>query len=455
MSPSRLFTPSRLSILALLASACATQGPTDSDEAQARRFANPAAFDAAGEFFWRAVRDHDDAGTSRDLANHLKRPDAREAFASAMQMFRWENGRLNSWHLTARATAGDEEHRQYELQCSRGVVRAVLTFHRKTGHITNLQIVRTSVYVAAPVPGIDSAVSWTETTVGPGLGATIASPRAAATGGKLSAVVLIGESGRLDRDESTGPVRPFRDLGDGLASRGVVTIRFDKRSFVSPHAFGRVFTIDEDLIQDGASAVAVIRRQPSVDPSRVFIVGHGLGGLAAVASARRAGDIAGLVLVGVPARPLLYVTLERLRDREPDDDVMTQATVDAQSIIDGTAPRDAQILGAPAAFWYDLAKRDTFEELRALRRPVLLLRGETDTYATAIDQQRWLQELAGVPVRAEGIPLVDHFLMTPMTRNLAPSEAEAGAGPRVPEYLLDMVADFVAKAPDRTTRRAR
>ena len=58
-----------------------------------------------------------------------------------------------------------------------------------------------------------------------------------------------------------------------------------------------------------------------------------------------------------------------------------------------------------------------------------------------------------LPVRAEGIPLVDHFLMTPMTRNLAPSEAEAGAGPRVPEYLLDMVADFVAKAPNRTTRR--
>jgi hypothetical protein len=189
----------------------------------------------------------------------------------------------------------------------------------------------------------------------------------------LPAVVLVGESGPLDRDETTGILRPFRDLGDGLAARGIVTIRFDKRCFSQPQLCGRAFTIDDDLVQDAISAVAVVRREPSVDPSRVFIIGHGLGGIAAAPIAHGAGNIAGLVLIAVPARPLLYVSLEEIRGRDPPPppEVMARAAVQAQGVLDGTAPATAGVLGAPAAFWYDLAKRDPFQDVRQVADDVL------------------------------------------------------------------------------------
>lgn len=441
---------SLLPLLSLLAGACATNRPALEPAGDAAR---PGDLEEFGDQFWRAVRDEDDDALVRHLANHLKRPPAQEALVRELAVFVWENGPLKTWQMTAKARAGEDELREYELRCARGVVRAVLTFHNRTRHITDLKMARRAIYVPAPAPGIAGAVSWTDTTVGPGLGATIAVPRAPA-GARLPAMVLIGDSGRLDRDETTGLVRPFRDLGDGLAARGVVTIRFDKRSFSMPEVFGRVFTIDDDLVQDGASAVAVVRRQPAVDPSRVFIVGHGLGGLAAVAIARRVGNVAGVVLVGVPARPLLYVTLEELRDSDPGDKVMARAAGEVQSVTDGQAPPDKAILGAPAAFWYDLAKRNTLAELRALGRPVLLLRGETDSYASANDQQRWLNDLSGTPVRAESVPLTDHLMVAPLVRRISSSDLAAGAGPQVSAYLLDMVADFVVKSSARSVGRA-
>jgi pimeloyl-ACP methyl ester carboxylesterase len=407
--------------------------------------------DAYGDDFWRAIRDGDEVAFWRNVAGHLKRPPRREVFDRALALFIWENGRPKSWHMTSKAIDGDEERRRYELECTRSTVNAVLTFHRKTRHITNVEVEPRTTYTATPMAGVEAAVTWTDVTVGPALGATIASPRHP-TAAKLPAVVLIGGGGPLDRDESDGPIRPFRDLGDGLASRGIVTIRFDKRAFARPQTLEPRFTLDDDLINDGLSAVAVLRREPLVDSSRVLIVGHGLGGLAAIEIAHRSGDLAGLVMVGVPARPLIYVTLERLRDMDPDENVMARAAVDVQAIADGSAPPHAPVLGVPAAFWYDLAKRDLFEDVRTLGCPVLLVRGEVDEYASANDHQRWLQQLRGKQARNEEVPIINHLLVPPISRALTHAEIEAGAAPTIPKYVLDMLADFVTKAPARRSQ---
>jgi pimeloyl-ACP methyl ester carboxylesterase len=399
-----------------------------------------------GEEFMKALRDGDDVTALRRFAPHLKRQLTPGRFAVGRQALSHHFGQIMSWRLVTKETDHEEERREYELQCSRTVVHATLTFHRGTTNIIGVSLFRDSVYVPAPVPGIENAISWTDTTVGPSLGATVASPRDS-VGGSRPAVVLIGEGGSLDRDETVGVLRPFRDLGDGLASRGIVTIRFDKRCFSLPQVCRKVFTVDEDLIQDAVSAVAVVRRETGVDPSRIFIVGHGLGGLVAAEVARRAGGVAGLVMMGVPARPLIYVTLEKLREKNVSDEVMTRAAAQVKSVLDKTAPQSAEILGTSAAFWYDLAKRDIVADLRRLARPVLLVRGEADGYAVATDQQRWLEELAGLKVRAETIPLVNHGMVAIVPTSAARSGPPSDGGPRVPEYLLDLIADFVTRSP--------
>ena len=92
-------------------------------------------------------------------------------------------------------------------------------------------------------------------------------------------VVLVHGSGPNDRDETVGANKPFRDLAHGLAGRGIVVLRYDKRSKVAPLAFmGRPFTVDEEVVDDALSAAALLRGLPEVDPSRVVVLGHSLGG---------------------------------------------------------------------------------------------------------------------------------------------------------------------------------
>ena len=50
--------------------------------------------------------------------------------------------------------------------------------------------------------------------------------------GPFPAVVLVQGSGPSDRDETIGGLKPFRDLAEGLAERGVAVYRFDKRTYV-------------------------------------------------------------------------------------------------------------------------------------------------------------------------------------------------------------------------------
>src|SRR5450432_1955251 len=48
--------------------------------------------------------------------------------------------------------------------------------------------------------------------------------------GPFPGVVLVQGSGPNDRDETVGAVKVFKDLAEGLASRGMVVLRYEKRT---------------------------------------------------------------------------------------------------------------------------------------------------------------------------------------------------------------------------------
>ncbi len=50
-------------------------------------------------------------------------------------------------------------------------------------------------------------------------------------GAPYPAVVLVHGSGFSDMDSRVYAARPFKDIAEGLAERGVASIRYDKRTF--------------------------------------------------------------------------------------------------------------------------------------------------------------------------------------------------------------------------------
>jgi hypothetical protein len=112
-----------------------------------------------------------------------------------------------------------------------------------------------------------------------------------------AAVVLVHGSGPNDRDETVGPNKPFRDLAQGLASRGIAVLRYDKRTKVHGMKMGGImntFTVKEETVDDALAAVALLRKTEGIDPRRVFVLGHSLGGTLAPRIAKGDPGIAGL-----------------------------------------------------------------------------------------------------------------------------------------------------------------
>ncbi|HUR19272.1 MAG TPA: DUF3887 domain-containing protein, partial [Vicinamibacterales bacterium] len=76
-------------------------------------------------------------------------------------------------------------------------------------------------------PGANAAITAGSLT----LPAIITLPKGA---GPAPLIVLVHGSGAHDADETIGPNKPFRDLAEGLAARGIATLRYVKRNRIAP-----------------------------------------------------------------------------------------------------------------------------------------------------------------------------------------------------------------------------
>lgn len=88
--------------------------------------------------------------------------------------------------------------------------------------------------------------------------------------GPFPAIILVHGSGPQDRDETIGPNKPFRDLAWGLASRGIVVLRYEKRTrqYATKLAAGTDnLTVQEESIADASEAVSLLQKINAVMPT--------------------------------------------------------------------------------------------------------------------------------------------------------------------------------------------
>lgn len=155
-----------------------------------------------------------------------------------------------------------------------------------------------------------SSFSEHEVTVGTGplaVSGTVSVPRGQAPS---PGVVLLAGGGPFDRDETSGPNKPLKDLAWGLASRGAAVLRFDKATYAHPEAAAAPdLTMTQEYVPHAVDAVGLLRNHRSVDPERVFVLGHSMGGKVAPAVAVAEPTVAGLVIMAGDTQPMHHAAV--------------------------------------------------------------------------------------------------------------------------------------------------
>jgi len=125
-----------------------------------------------------------------------------------------------------------------------------------------------------------------------------------AKGTNFPIVVLLHGSGPSDMDETVGPNKPFKDLAAGLATKGIASIRYVKRTLAYAGEFTKIFTVKEEVTDDALAAIALARTIPGADKKKIYLFGHSMGGMLAPKLATLAPDLNGLIMAAAPARKL-------------------------------------------------------------------------------------------------------------------------------------------------------
>ncbi|QLK25882.1 alpha/beta hydrolase [Natrinema zhouii] len=233
-------------------------------------------------------------------------------------------------------------------------------------------------------------------------------------------VVLVHGAGAGTKNSDRGGSEPFRDLAEGLATRGIASLRYDKRlptCEVEPSAH----TLDHVTVDDALVATERLRTVDGVDADRIVAVGHGLGGTATPRIAARDGNLAGVGGLAAPARPYHELTLEQLEYKVSVGDhewgglerIYERWSDEIDQVRAGEYESGDELLGKPGAFWNSLAAYDHLGTAADVDVPLYLLQGERDFQVTAADDlERWRSELDGESTVAfETYDDLDHLFM--------------------------------------------
>ncbi len=272
--------------------------------------------------------------------------------------------------------------------------------------------------------------------------------------GRCPAVVLVHGSGPLDRDESVGPNKPFRDLAWGLAGKGIAVFRYEKRTREHAAKFlpqPRI-TLKEETVDDAVRAVNFLRQRPEIAPGRIFVLGHSLGGLAAPRIGAAEAGVRGLIILAGSTRPLEDIILEQTKyilsvngtSNSESETNLQQLKAEVEKVkklgpADAAAP--GLLLGAPNCYWLDLRNYDPVAAAKALPQPMLILQGGRDYQVTKADFEGWKAGLGGEKrVTFQFYPDLNHLFIAGIGKSTPAEYEHAG---HVAEVVVNDIASWI------------
>jgi pimeloyl-ACP methyl ester carboxylesterase len=231
------------------------------------------------------------------------------------------------------------------------------------------------------------------------LAGTLALP---SSDGRFPGVLLIGGSGRIDRNQNHETISSniFLDIANHLAGQGFASLRYDKRGIgLSQGSFLETGFFDN--VADAFAALDYLRACEETLSERVFILGASEGAVISTRMAGQGADVAGAILVAGSMR-------------KGEDALKWQA----QQVVEGVEESrrwellQTQLSASMSARWLsEFLDYDPSDDFARIGVPVLAITGSKDIQANPRDLQR-MSEIARTDFECHELPDVTHVLRT-------------------------------------------
>jgi len=280
------------------------------------------------------------------------------------------------------------------------------------------------------------------------------------------AIVLVHGSGPNDMDEKVGNCYTFKDLAKGFAERGIATIRYDKRTKTygkqmvkSPEASS--MTVWDETIEDALFATELIRKDPRINPDKVFIAGHSMGAMLAPRIDAEGGNYAGLILLAGSPRKLEEIMIEQqdnaianlnpiLRWIGSKQMMKIRAKLDGLYEMSDEEAKQKTFLGKYVKLYYlkEWGSKPAVDYLKDLTKPILIMQGDMDFHVSVENDFNKYKEIMGDRPNAtfKLYPNLNHlFMQTTYGLDVSKGLKEYKKPQHIEEYVIDDIAQWVNK----------
>ena len=270
-------------------------------------------------------------------------------------------------------------------------------------------------------------------------------------------VLLIPGSGPTDRDGNNPmgmKAASLKLLADGLAGKGVSSVRIDKRGmFGSKAAVPDPSDVTIGAYDDDVESW-ITAMQKRTGAHCLWLAGHSEGGLVALSTAQRDAPICGLILLESPGRPMGDLMREQLRANPlaapllPDADKAIDALEAGKTIdVSGLHPAVGRIFypGVQKFLIDEFAQRPA-ALAAAYKGPMMIVWGTKDIQVARADYDALAS--AAPDARTLVVPDMNHVLKT-VTSDSRDDNIAAYGNPDLPlsNGLVDAIATFIKAHP--------
>jgi dienelactone hydrolase len=241
-----------------------------------------------------------------------------------------------------------------------------------------------------------------------------------------------------------------------LATKGIAVLRYEKRTKKYAARFKEKypghFTVREETIDDALNAVAQLRNTKGIDPKRIFVLGHSLGGMLAPKIGQTDTNLAGLILLAGSTRPFEEIIIEQTRylisvngaPSAEGEAYLAKVQSDVARLKKLTAADVSSpvvLFGAQPVYWLDLRSYDPLGVAKRLKQPLLILQGGRDYQVTQVDFNRWKEALGSQPnVTFKFYPKLNHQFIAGEGKSTPDEYEQAG---HVAEPMVMDMAEWI------------